>query len=121
MIIELGGQALEVELNGGKAARQLEAALPMEVSMTRWGEGEYYGVLSVPLSSGEKRRDVFEIGEVALWPSGNAFCIFFGPTPVSVEDEPRMASPGIALGRVVSGVSALESLGARIKVMLRAR
>ncbi len=118
MIIDIGTSTLQVELNDGQAATQLAAALPLEISMTRWGD-EYYGTLPVSISSGEKRRDVFEIGEVALWPSGNAFCIFFGPTPASVRDEPRMASPGIALGRIVSGAADLKSRGPRLKATLR--
>jgi len=118
MVIDIGKSTLQVELNDGQAAAQLAAALPLEVSMTRWGD-EYYGTLPASISSGEKRRDVFEIGEVALWPSGNALCIFFGPTPASVADEPRMASPGIPLGRVVSGVNVLGPLGAHLKATLR--
>lgn len=118
MVIDIGKSTLQVELNDGQAAAQLAAALPLEVSMTRWGD-EYYGTLPVSISSGERRRDLFEIGEVALWPSGNALCIFFGPTPASVADEPRMASPGIPLGRVVSGVNVLGPLGARLKATLR--
>ena len=120
MLIKFGNSTLEVELNGGKAAAQLAAALPLELSMARWGD-EYYGALPVPIASSEKRRDVYEIGDVALWPPGNAFCIFFGPTPASEGDEPRMASPGIPLGRVVSGVAMLHSLGARLDVTLKAR
>lgn len=118
VLLEFDGRTLQIELNAGSAARQLAAALPQALSMSRWGD-EYYGTLSVPVSSGEKRRDVFEVGEVALWPEGNAFCIFFGPTPASRAGEPRMASPGIALGRVVSGVSVLASLGPRVRMTLK--
>jgi hypothetical protein len=74
--------------------------------------------LPVPVGSREKRREVFAVGEVALWPDGNAFCIFFGPTPVSRGSEPRMASPGIPLGRVQSGTSVLGTLGATLQVRL---
>jgi hypothetical protein len=118
VILEFDGRTLQVELNAGSAARQLAAALPQALSMSRWGD-EYYGTLAVPVSSGEKRRDVFEVGEVALWPEGNAFCIFFGPTPVSRGSEPRMASPGIALGRIVSDVSVLVPLGPRVRMTLK--
>ena len=117
VLLEFDGRTLQVELNAGSAAGQLAAALPQALSMSRWGD-EYYGTLSVPVSSGEKRRDVFEVGEVALWPEGNAFCIFFGPTPASRGNEPRMASPGIALGKVVSGASAFETLGPSLRVRL---
>lgn len=118
LTITFGNRTLAVELNDGKAAAQLAAALPLTVDMARWGDGEYYGTLPVAIASGEKRRDVFEVGEVALWPEGNAFCIFFGPTPASRGNEPRMASPGIALGKVVSGASAFETLGPSLRVRL---
>jgi hypothetical protein len=118
MKLVFGSHQLAVELNDGEAAAQLRAALPLSVDMARWGDGEYYGTLPVPIASGEKRREVFEVGEVALWPDGNAFCIFFGPTPVSRGKEPRMASPGIALGRIRSGASVFETLGTSLRVRL---
>jgi hypothetical protein len=113
-----GNHELAVELNDGEAAAQLRAALPLTVDMTRWGDGEYYGTLPVPIRSKEKRREVFAIGEVALWPDGNAFCIFFGPTPASHADEPHMASPGISLGTVVGSSAVFETLGASLRVRL---
>ena len=119
LIVEFDRGLLEVQLNGGTAAAQLAASLPQKIAMSRWGEGEYYGTLAAPIASSEKRRDVFAVGEVALWPDGNAFCIFFGPTPASRAGEPRMASPGIPLGMVVSGTSLLARLGATARATLR--
>ncbi len=119
LVVEFDGGSLQVELNGGSAAAQLAASLPQAISMSRWGKGEYYGTLASPIASAEKRRDVFEVGEVALWPDGNAFCIFFGPTPASHGDEPRMASPGIPLGRIVSDLSPLRTLGPSKRMTLR--
>ena len=113
------GTALAVELDEGPAAAQLRAALPLDLSMSRWGD-EYYGSLPVKLSATGRKRDVYEVGEVALWPPGNAFCIFFGPTPASHGEEPRMASPGIPLGRIVSGTSALKRLSESVRMTLRA-
>jgi hypothetical protein len=120
LTLSFGHHRLAVELNDGTAARKLASALPLTVDMARWGDGEYYGTLPVAIASTEKRRDVFEVGEVALWPDGNAFCIFFGPTPASRGNEPRMASPGIPLGKVLSGVSAFEGLGATLRLRLAA-
>jgi uncharacterized protein len=120
LTLSFGKHTLQVELNDGLAAAQLVSALPLFLDMSRWGEGEYYGTLPATIASAEKRRDVFEIGEVALWPDGNAFCIFFGPTPVSRGREPRMASPGIPLGRIVSRANVLETLGPTLRVKLAA-
>ncbi|GAJ16284.1 unnamed protein product, partial [marine sediment metagenome] len=41
-----------------------------------------------------------KIGELGYWPQGNAFCIFFGSTPVSQGDEIRPASPVTVFGKI---------------------
>lgn len=114
-----GGPVLAAELDDSAAAAKLAGALPLDLSLSRWGD-EYYGSLPVALPAAGRKRDVFEVGELALWPPGNAFCLFFGPTPASHGDEPRMASPGLPLGRIVSGTEALAPLGAGIRATLRA-
>jgi hypothetical protein len=40
------------------------------------------------------------VGELGYWPVGQAFCIFFGPTPVSTDERPRAYSPVNVIGRV---------------------
>jgi hypothetical protein len=49
---------------------------------------------------------------------GKAFCIFFGPTPVSRNDKPRAYSPVNVFGRVLGDATALKGItnGARIRV-----
>lgn len=116
--LAFGRHELTAELYEGKAAAQLAAALPLSIELSRWGEGEYYGSLPVKLAAGEKRRDVFEVGEIALWPEGNAFCLFFGPTPVSQAGEPRMASPGIPLGKLTAGADMFAALGPSLRLKL---
>lgn len=118
--LTIGPLVLAATLGEGPAARRLAGALPLTLAMSRWGD-EYYGALPVTLPAGEARRDVFAVGELALWPDGNAFCIFFGPTPVSHGEEPRMASPGIALGRIVTDARALAPLGSRITATIAAK
>lgn len=101
MLITIGTTQFEVELYDNKATRSLLQILPQTISMSAWGN-EFYGRLSKPIThEGDPERDVFEVGEVALWPSGNALCIFFGPTPASSSaGEPRMASPGVPFGKI---------------------
>lgn len=115
--ISIGGHSLAATLGDGPAARKLADSLPLTLSLARWGD-EYYGALPVKLPAGEPRRDVFEVGELALWPDGNAFCIFFGPTPASQGTEPRMASPGIGLGRITTDAAVLKSSGPALRANL---
>jgi uncharacterized protein len=113
------GTVLEVELEEGAVSAALLAALPLDLAMSRWGD-EYYGSLPLSLPAGGRKREEYAVGEVALWPPGNAFCIFFGPTPASHGEEPRMASPGVPLGRIVSPTAPLKRLGASVRLTLRA-
>ena len=66
----------------------------------------------------ENGRKEMEVGEVAYWPQGKAFCLFFGPTPVSKGERPEAFSPVTPLGRVVGDVETLKWLGDRTRVRL---
>jgi len=48
----------------------------------------------------ESARAEVAVGDLAYWPPGQALCLFFGPTPASVGDEPRAASPANVVGRL---------------------
>ena len=85
-------------LNQSDTARAIWAALPIEARGSTWGDEIYFGI---PVDRGEEEaRAVVELGDLAYWPPGKAFCIFFGPTPASRGDEIRPASPVNVLGRV---------------------
>ena len=50
----------------------------------------------------ENGQEVVNLGDLGYWPEGNAFCIFFGPTPVSKGNEIRPASAVNIFGRVTA-------------------
>ena len=43
---------------------------------------------------------VVQVGDLGYWPTGRAFCLFFGLTPASVPGEIRPASPVNLVGRL---------------------
>jgi hypothetical protein len=100
IVITSGSISLPAELNDGPTARQVWEALPVEGRANTWGDEIYF---EIPVSAGPEAdaRAEVEVGELAYWPVGRAFCIFFGPTPVSTGSEPRAYSPVNILGRVV--------------------
>jgi hypothetical protein len=100
IIITAGSVSLPAELNDKPTARQVWDALPIEGRANVWGDEIYFETPVRTAQEPDARADV-EVGELGYWPPGNAFCIFFGPTPVSTGERPRAASPVNILGRVL--------------------
>ena len=108
----------EIELNDSDTANALYLALPLEREINVWGGEIYFEVpVDMPLQHGKK---VMGKGEVAYWPEGSAFCIFFGPTPVSKGEDPEAYTPVTPLGRVTTNLERLEHLSDRSLVVLEA-
>ena len=97
---------VEAELNDSPTAKSIMNILPIEASAQRWG-GEIYFSISIEAALEEDSRDVLEAGELAYWPPGNAFCIFFGPTPVSQGNDIRAASAVNVIGKMKGDWSGL--------------
>ena len=98
IVISIAGEKVFAELNNSDTALAIRDNLPVEADFSTWGDEIYF---SIPVKMGsESSRDVVEFGELGYWPPGNAFCIFYGATPGSTEDEIRPASPVNPIGKV---------------------
>jgi hypothetical protein len=98
--ISVGPVALEAELLDTPTANRILDILPIEGSANVWGDEIYFDIpLSLELEA-DARADV-AVGDLAYWPAGPAFCIFFGPTPVSTDEQPRAYSPVNVFGRLL--------------------
>ena len=113
--LEIEGSAWTVELNDSASAKALFEKLPLEISMSRWGD-EYYGDCGLAIPADDTAREVMEVGEIAYWPPGSALCFFFGPTPASTDERPRAASAVVPLGKFSGSVEALKSFGSGVEV-----
>lgn len=81
-----------------ETAEAVWEALPIEARANTWGDEIYFGI---PVKvDPENPREVVGLGDLAYWPPGNAFCIFFGKTPASRGDEIRPASAVNVFGKV---------------------
>ena len=104
--ITAGQGQVEAELNDRPTSRAIADALAIKAKAQRWG-GEIYFSIPVTAELEEDAREVLEPGELGYWPTGAAFCIFFGPTPASHGDEIRAASAVNVIGRVKGDLSQL--------------
>jgi hypothetical protein len=114
--ITAGTVTLDAELNDSRAAAAIAGALPIEAKGQTWGDEIYFDI-GLALAA-EAPREVVDLGDLGYWPPGQAFCIFFGPTPMSRGDEIRPASPVEVVGRVVGDARALKRVraGSRVRI-----
>jgi uncharacterized protein len=105
--ITAGKIALTVELNDSSSAQNLYDALPITGSANTWGDEIYFSIPVAMAQSPDARADM-DVGEVAYWAPGKAFCIFFGRTPVSTGSKPKAASPVNPLGKIVGDAAQLK-------------
>lgn len=115
--IGAGSVTMEAELNATETAQRIWEELPIVGRANTWGD-EIYFPIPVEVGATPNARADVEVGELGYWPQGQAFCIFFGPTPASTDDKPRAASPVNIVGRVLGEATAFRDVPAGATVML---
>ena len=117
--ITAGAIEAEAELNNTSTAQAIWEALPVKGRGNLWGDEIYFSIpLRLKLEAGQ---ELVSIGDLGYWPDGNAFCIFFGPTPVSQGDEIRPASPVTVFGKVIGDATVFKKVAAGTKITVRNR
>ncbi len=119
ILIQVDHLSVSADLQDTPTARKILEILPIEGSANVWGEEIYFDIpLQAELEPDAKEE--VEVGDLGYWPAGPAFCIFFGPTPVSRGDKPRAYSPVNVFGRVLGDAKQFKNVtgGAKISVTL---
>jgi hypothetical protein len=99
VLIRAASVEQRAELNDSPTAQRIWDALPIKANANTWGDEIYFAIpvraeLSEPVELVEK-------GDLGYWDQGHAFCVFFGPTPVSAGDEIRPASAVDVVGKLL--------------------
>ena len=97
--ITVGDIAMDAVLLDTPTADAIWDALPIARTVNTWGN-EFYFDIGVQADQEPDASDVVEVGDLAYWPPGLAFCVFFGRTPASRGTEVRAASPVNVVGRI---------------------
>ena len=119
IIIEIENLTVPAELKDTPTAQKISKLLPIEGRANVWGDEIYFDIALQAELEPDASAEV-QIGDLGYWPAGPAFCIFFGPTPVSRGDQPRAYSPVNVFGRVVGDAKQFQTVsgGAKVSVTL---
>ena len=114
--ITAGSISQTATLNDTQTAQLVWDVLPFAASASRWGDELYF---TIPVDTETERgQPTVSPGDLAYWEPGSAFCLFWGPTPISSPDEIRPANPVTVFGRLDGDPSAFDEFrsGTRVKV-----
>jgi hypothetical protein len=114
LIFKTAKVTLEGELNNSQTALKIYEKLPLEAKANTWGEEIYF---EIPVSCKPENATLdVGAGDIAYWPEGNCLCIFFGKTPVSINNKPRPASEVNIVGKVTGDISILRNIKSGDKI-----
>ncbi|OGP71836.1 MAG: hypothetical protein A2Y80_08100 [Deltaproteobacteria bacterium RBG_13_58_19] len=121
IVVIVGEMRLAGFLGDSPTAKALAAALPITGKAQLWGEEIYFPVPQVVADLDDTAAVTVNVGDLGYWPSGRAFCIFFGLTPGSVPGEIRPASAVNLVGRLDGDPCCLKLVpaGATVRVERR--
>ena len=114
--IEFENITIEADLNNSETADNIKKILPITNSVNIWGDEIYFPVDINDEEIGAK--ETVELGDVGYWPPGNAFCLFFGLTPLSRGEEIRPASPINIIGKIRGEINILKKVKSGEKVIV---
>ena len=114
--ITAGPVVVSATLNDTATAAMIWDALPIEASANTWGDEIYFGI---PVAAGDETgQEVVDLGDLAYWPPGSAFCIFFGPTPMSRGNEIRPASAVTVVGKISGDPTVFKQVASGAPVLI---
>ena len=108
---------VEAELLDRPESDNFYSSLPLIGRVNTWGLEIYFSI-DYSMELQDDASEIVNLGDIAYWPPGSAFCIFFGPTPASIGDEIRAASEVNLLGKIIGDPRVFKSVpsGTDIKI-----
>lgn len=115
--IKIAHVTLDAELNETPTAQEVARALPLKAAFNTWGDEIYFSI-PVEAELDESAQEEVKLGDIGYWPTGRAFCIFFGLTPTSTPEKILPASAVNIIGRVKDDATRLKEVMGEKEVVL---
>ncbi|MFO7869293.1 MAG: cyclophilin-like fold protein [Bacteroidales bacterium] len=98
--IKIGSVTVNAQLHDTPTGREIYNSLPFSHIIHVWGK-EAYCSTALTLPHDNTSSESVESGDIAYWPTGNCFCLFWGQQPISAVN---------ICGKITSDLSVLNSI-----------
>ena len=91
IVFTIGDIKIKAIARDTPTAKAILESLPIQSAAQTWGKEIYF---SVPVTSDLEHdaRNIVKAGEIAFWVEGCCIAIGFGPTPISLDNEIKLAA-----------------------------
>ena len=109
--LKFSNYTLNIKLRSTNTANAIKNILPFKSIVKTWGDEIYFEIpieKNIDLESDAK--DVIDLGEVAYWIDGKSIAIGYGKTPISQNNEIRLAAKTNIWGDAVINIKELNKI-----------
>ncbi len=109
--LKFSNYTLNIKLRSTNTANAIKNILPFKSIVKTWGDEIYFEIpieKNIDLESDAK--DVIDLGEVAYWIDGKCIAIGYGKTPISQNNEIRLAAKTNIWGDAVINIKELSKI-----------
>ena len=106
--LKFSNYTLNIKLRSTNTANAIKNILPFKSIVKTWGDEIYFEIpIKKNLDLESDAKDVINLGEVAYWIDGKSIAIGYGKTPISQNNEIRLAAKTNIWGDAVLDVKEL--------------
>ena len=109
--LKFSNYTLNIKLRSTNTANAIKNILPFKSIVKTWGDEIYFEIpIKKNLDLESDAKDVINLGEIAYWIDGKCIAIGYGKTPISQNNEIRLATKTNIWGDAVINIKELSKI-----------
>ena len=109
--LKFSNYTLNIKLRSTNTANAIKNILPFKSIVKTWGDEIYFEIpIKKNLDLENDAKDVIVLGEIAYWIDGKCIAIGYGKTPISQNNEIRLATKTNIWGDAVINIKELSKI-----------
>ena len=109
--LKFSNYTLNIKLRSTNTANAIKNILPFKSIVKTWGDEIYFEIpIKKNLDLENDAKDVIVLGEIAYWIDGKCIAIGYGKTPISQNNEIRLAAKTNIWGDAVINIKELNKI-----------